>query len=106
VPHHGFDQGGRKIRALFEHCRQLAFVFHSQGGCAAKAPVPNMTFLGATAPWQGVHHLSKTAFPFVSEGVWASTELPSPTARSRKSAGLMRGSSSCLPAIFRSGQER
>src|ERR1700677_616319 len=80
--------------------------FTARADVPAKAPLPNMTFLGATAPWQGAHHLSKTTFPFVSEGVWACAELPSPTTKSRRSVCLMRGSSSCLPARSRNGQAR
>jgi hypothetical protein len=34
APHHGLDQGGRKIDALFEHCRKLAFVFDGKCGSA------------------------------------------------------------------------
>jgi hypothetical protein len=36
VPYHGFDQGGRKIRALFEHRRKLALIFHGKCGGAGQ----------------------------------------------------------------------
>jgi hypothetical protein len=34
VPHHGLDQGRRKIGALFEHSRKLSLVLHAERGGA------------------------------------------------------------------------
>src|SRR5450631_692532 len=50
----------------------LPWYFKPSAKVPGSAPVANIPVLGASAPWQGAHHLLKTAFPFFSAGaVWA-----------------------------------